>query len=383
MAEVSYAKSPHRKKVERINPTVVKQAIREVDGGRFVFVEKNTIVVSSQAGYLLGETVRDSLNSTSFIYLGLADVDTVAVVVAKDDLIIIDDVVSGTDWRFLLQGVLGDIETIFVHPKLQEALLDYLGAQAVNIKVKPVEEGHFQSLKPTKKLLAERKYFSKSGSKKPVLLLIGGVVALAIYWFNREPPKPPEDPFLQYRSEVNVGRVGDGLDQGINTLLAAASGLKSWVVQGLEIYPDSIKVKIVPVSDLSKLAEARDYASSVNAQFEPIPGGAQLSFALYQESPISNKIWPLMDLAVVARDAVAENSLFSVAYSGYTDKGNYETLEASVAGYGVGVDELNMLAQLFKGWPLVINKVTISRNNDNVDLIYSVDIKAKFVGGKK
>ena len=46
------------------------------------------------------------------------------------------------------------------------------------------------------------------------------------------------------------------------------------------------------------------------------------------------------------------------------------------------IPELNFIRDVFNGWPVILDRITLTRSNKDVDFFYTVNIKARLIGGK-
>lgn len=386
MPDIRYAKNPHRKTLERITAPSVKTTIKELGNLKFVCVHENTVVCSTTNGYLLGETVKDVIKKDDFIYLSNTKDGSIAIVVVVQNEIKLDTIASVDDWRFELKEALVSIDDVeyFVTESLSEPLNLLIGGSSVS-KFTIIDDDHFERLavRPVYRLITVKKYFSSGSELKPVLigaaLLMGGGL---IYFLQPKEVPAPVDNFAAYRQELAVTSVSDAISATVQTVIEVTSGLKLWVVTGSETYADSVKITVKPLMPSATLAEVKSFAQKVDMSFEA-SGDHVLLTKPIQMGKLNNKIiFPLKDMAVEASDTITANTLFDVSFNVLTDKSNYVTQDIAVNGVDMTIPEINFIRDVFSGWPVILDRITLTRSNKDVDFFYTVNIKARLIGGK-
>ena len=386
MPDIRYAKNPRRKTLERITAPSVKTTIKELGNLKFVCVHENTVVCSATNGYLLGETVSDVIKKEDFIYLSNTKDGSVAIVVVVQNEIKLDTIASVDDWRFELKEALVSINDVeyFVTESLSEPLNLLIGGSSVsNFTI--IDDDHFEKLaiRSVYRLITVKKYFSSGSEFKPALigaalLAVGGVV----YLLQPKDVPPPVDNFAAYRQELAVTSVSDAISATTQAIIEVTSGLKLWVITGSETYADSVKLTVKPLMPSATLAEVKSFAQKMDIAFEA-SGDHVILIKQIQPGKLNTKtIFPLKDMAVEASDTITANTLFDVSFNVLTDKGNYITQDIAVNGVDMTIPELNFIRDVFSGWPVILDRITLTRSNKDVDFFYTVNIKARLIGGK-
>lgn len=386
MPDIRYAKNPRRKTLERITAPSVKTTIKELGNLKFVCVHENTVVCSATNGYLLGETVSDVIKKEDFIYLSNTKDGSVAIVVVVQNEIKLDTIASVDDWRFELKEALVSINDVeyFVTESLSEPLNLLIGGSSVsNFTI--IDDDHFEKLaiRSVYRLITVKKYFSSGSELKPALigaalLAVGGVV----YLLQPKDVPPPVDNFAAYRQELAVTSVSDAISATTQAIIEVTSGLKLWVITGSETYADSVKLTVKPLMPSATLAEVKSFAQKMDIAFEA-SGDHVILIKQIQPGKLNTKtIFPLKDMAVEASDTITANTLFDVSFNVLTDKGNYITQDIAVNGVDMTIPELNFIRDVFSGWPVILDRITLTRSNKDVDFFYTVNIKARLIGGK-
>ncbi len=381
MGDFTFVKNPHRKYLERVNNVTIKKLLKENNNPKYINIHGNICISSSSAGYLLGEMISEHINVESFIYLTKTSDNLIVIVIVNDGQIIFDTISSVDDWRLELAAAVDPLVNYqcFCHAELHDTFkLIFKNCGEVTM----LNDGDFEQLTPKLKLITVKKYFSTSGGSLKYAIILGGAVVVGSYFmlFGQE-EKKPEDPFANYRREVAVSLASDGLDQTVDALTDITSSLKTWVISNSDTYNNLITVTLKPLTSSSKLEELKKYSELRGYIIEPVNGGAVVKIPLKSSSFNSSKIYPLFDLSVKVYDTIIGNTLFDVGYNSLTQKVNYSSLNANISGEAISIPEIKFLSQLFRGWPVFIDKISFTSDKDDADFMYDADIKLRLVGG--
>lgn len=348
------------------------------------FSDKIGLVISSQGGELLGESVRDSLKEKNFLYLFQSKTSSYLVLV-RDSHVVLDAITAADSWRLPLlpfsdqdwSGV-----SIYCSGAVQDELSDFLKVSG-NVKLKNLSGNHLEKIKSLYPLSSRSAFLrAKEGSSLGVKLTVGAIaIAALIYIFSAvDDEPPPPDPWASYKSEVALPTVGSAMNDAIQKIIQAGSEVKSWRLKVIRITPEGIQITMAPIFSTSQLSDVVLYANKVGAALNFAGSDVTLLFNTSPSDFFSDKKMDVLKAAVTIKDVIQKNSVVDVSYNTLVSKGNYSSLDASFRAQEVGLDEIVFIANILDKFPVFINEITLNASND-VDLIFSFDAKAKVIGG--
>ncbi len=348
------------------------------------FSEKIGLVISSQGGELLGESVRDSLKEKNFLYLFQTKTSSYLVLV-KDSLVVLDAITAVDSWRLPLlpfsdqdwSGV-----SIYCSGAIQDELSDFLKVSD-NIKIRVLNGNHIEKVKAQYQLSSRSSFLRAKGSSSLGTKLVVGAVALSVllyFYSSFEDDTPPPDPWASYKMEVALPTIGGAMSDALHKVVQAGSEIKSWRPKIIRITPEGIQITMAPVFATSQLSDVVSYAKKVGAFLNFSGSDVVLIFNLPSSEFFSDKKMEVMKTAVTLKDVIQKNTMFDVSYNTLVNKGNYSSLDASIRAQEVGLDEIYFIADILGKFPVFVNEVTLNASDD-LDFIFSFDAKAKVIGG--
>lgn len=379
---MNFSKNILRTRLDVTSPERIKRIIKDNGAMKYALVYDGTLLSSSQAGVPLGEFVSDTLislgyieeESDGFVFVYPLSQDEVIIVIKKEGIYLVDDVVPEKLWRLTIFD--SDASTLFIVTtgKFIDELKE--GSRAVLFEHDLLNCGNRVGV------LQPVSSFTKSGLTKRMWSLLAGVVAvIAVYfiWFDKPPPQAPVDHYADYRNELSQQTASSALKAAV-AVLVSASELDSWNVDKLVVVPGQITVTLGPVADSSPIKEVELFAKKYNYGIDFVGSDAVLSEQLPLTAGNPNIIYDLIKSSISIKDAITPDFTFSVRFGGFVPKPRYSSVDMHITGDAILLDDLVDISNYLDEMPVMLDKIELSRPSDGIEFIYNVDLKSRIIG---